>query len=201
MIVNSVLFPGMTYAMMIEEAARELATRRRIYPDRVNTGRMKQAEADYQIALMAGIAADTVRMADVGGAPIPPCPHKFTWAQRRSGIGHELAMRARFYPQWIAAGRLRQAAADDQIAAMKAILWRYDSGFDWTPANGIARLTASAVLAGLLPNAAQRATDAEMRAIWHFHTGNYYANYYQLWPSSDAANGGPQKPLLQTSMI
>jgi antibiotic biosynthesis monooxygenase (ABM) superfamily enzyme len=41
-----------------QAAKRELELRRRVYPGRVNSGRMTQQEADRQIAIMAEIADD-----------------------------------------------------------------------------------------------------------------------------------------------
>lgn len=42
---------------MVECAERELGMRRRVYPGWIEKGRMKQAEADYQIETMAEIVA------------------------------------------------------------------------------------------------------------------------------------------------
>ena len=41
-----------------DEAKREVAMRRRVYPRWVQDGRMKQADADRKIAVMEAIAAD-----------------------------------------------------------------------------------------------------------------------------------------------
>ena len=144
MIVHETLFPGITYASMTAEAERELASRRRLYPDRVAHGRMKPEEAEYQIDIMAAIAADTVCMGIFGLAVPMPCLHRFSWTDRRRAIERELDMRDRFYPQWIASLRMTQANADRQMAAMKAILWRYDCGFDWigAPLTGTERRSA-----------------------------------------------------------
>ena len=49
-------------------AEREVAQRRRVYPRLVESRRMKQAEADRQIALMEAIAADYRARADAEGA-------------------------------------------------------------------------------------------------------------------------------------
>jgi hypothetical protein len=40
---------------------RELALRKQVYPGSVKTGRMKQAEADFQIGVMEAIAIDIRR--------------------------------------------------------------------------------------------------------------------------------------------
>lgn len=47
-----------------ECAERELRLRERVYPNRVADGRMTQALADKQIALMAAIATDYRAQAD-----------------------------------------------------------------------------------------------------------------------------------------
>lgn len=142
--INSALFPGITYAIATAEVERELASRRRLYPDRVDKGRMKQQEADFQIDVMTAIAADTIRMGQIGQEETPPATHAFTWFDRRRALERELDLRGRFYPQWIASLRLTQANADRQMDAIKAILWRYDAGFDWQDAQltGDARRTA-----------------------------------------------------------
>jgi hypothetical protein len=137
--INSALFPGITYAAATTEAERELASRRRLYPDRVKTGRMKAEEADFQIQIMAAIAEDTRRMALIA-EDVPPATHGFSWTDRRRALERELDLRGRFYPQWIASLRLTQANADRQMNALKAILWRFDAGFDWQDA----QLTGSA---------------------------------------------------------
>jgi hypothetical protein len=42
---------------LVKCAEREIGLRRRVYPNRVDTGRMSQREADRQIAMMEAIAA------------------------------------------------------------------------------------------------------------------------------------------------
>ena len=165
MIVNETLFPGVTYAGMTAEAERELASRRRLYPDRVATGRMKREEAQFQTDIMAAIAADTVRMGIFGSTDPMPCLHRFSWTDRRRAIERELDMRDRFYPVWVASLRMTQANADRQMAAMKAILWRYDSGFDW-------------------PDAAL--TGAPRRNTWRTHWHAVEPRWYQTQPAQAA---------------
>jgi hypothetical protein len=41
---------------------REIRLRRRVYPNRVETGRMRQADADREIAAMEAILADYVAL-------------------------------------------------------------------------------------------------------------------------------------------
>lgn len=47
-----------TFAAKLAEVRRELALRRRVYPDRVATRRMRQEEADRLIAVMEAIERD-----------------------------------------------------------------------------------------------------------------------------------------------
>lgn len=42
----------------LKAIAREISLRRNVYPGKVESGRMKQAEADYQLAIMIAIAKD-----------------------------------------------------------------------------------------------------------------------------------------------
>jgi hypothetical protein len=39
-----------------------------------------------------------------------------------AAVNREIAMRKRVYPRWIETGRMKQAEADHQIAAMQAVL-------------------------------------------------------------------------------
>ncbi len=51
-----------------QAAAREVGFRRRVYATRVAEGRMKQADADFQIGVMASIEADYRKLADAEDA-------------------------------------------------------------------------------------------------------------------------------------
>jgi hypothetical protein len=59
-----------TRQMKREAAEREVKMRRRVYPKWVQDGRMTQAMADQQIAVMAAIAADYAEPDLFDGAPI-----------------------------------------------------------------------------------------------------------------------------------
>jgi hypothetical protein len=163
--VNDALFPGITYAAITAEAERELASRRRTYPDRVQKCRMTQAEADYQIAIMAAIAADTRRMGHIGPSEMAAVTHTFSWLDRRKALERELDMRDRLYPGWIANARMTQANAARQMSAMKAILWRYDCGFDWQHA---------------------ALQDRQRREHWYAHWSTVFARWYQVEPAQVA---------------
>lgn len=44
-----------------------------------------------------------------------------TIEQQIASVRRELALRQRVYPKWVAAGRMKQGAADQEIAAMQAV--------------------------------------------------------------------------------
>lgn len=172
-------FPGVTWADCRAELDREAAYRARTYPDRVAGGRMQKQEADYQLAIIAAIAADVDRMT---GA-YKPAQHRYTWLERRKALDREIDFRRQFYPEWIENGRLTQPVADRQILMLRAILWRYDCGFDWKPSNGVDDLTAAELIAGKRRTPAQEATWAEKDAIWRRPDGFFY----QRWPEPGMA--------------
>ena len=47
-----------TRSEKLKAIAREIALRRNVYPKKVKSGWMPQAEADYEIAIMVAIAKD-----------------------------------------------------------------------------------------------------------------------------------------------
>lgn len=51
-----------------QAAAREVAQRHRVYPRLVEAGKMKQADADLQIAIMSAIELDYRQRADAEDA-------------------------------------------------------------------------------------------------------------------------------------
>lgn len=171
-------FPGLDWADCRAEVDRELAARRRTYPDRVAGGRMTAADSDYQLAVFAAIATDVDRMAHQG-PDRPEAAHRYSWNERRQALQREIDQRDRLYPEWIAGGRLQQDRADRQRLALRAILFRYDEGFDWRPTNGVA---ATHLSAGTAPTPEQAATEAEIRAIWQAPNGFFY----QRWADTPA---------------
>lgn len=48
-----------------------------------------------------------------------------SYDQKRACIERELKMRRRVYPRWVQDGRMTQAKADEEIAAMEAVLADY----------------------------------------------------------------------------
>lgn len=169
-------FPGLDWADCRAEVDRELAARRRTYPDRVASGRMTATESDYQLAIFAAIATDVDRMAHIG-LPIPPAAHRYSWNERRQALSREIDLRDRLYPEWIAGGRLQQDRADRQRAALRIILFRYDEGFDWQPSNGVADLQIEDRAAGKARTPEQLATWEEMTAIWRWPDGHFYRRW------------------------
>ena len=133
--------PGVTYAAIRAELQREADARARLYPKRVESGRLTQADAERERALIAAMLADVTRMAsyappDATGITWrldPGAEHDFTWKQRRFALHRELDMRARLYPQWIAEGRLAQPDANRRTAALECLLELYDEGWGFPP--------------------------------------------------------------------
>lgn len=133
--------PTVSFADALDELRREIAARRRTYPDWITRGRMTQAEADHQLALFEAIAADVERYARfVSTRQLAPPAHKFSWHQRREALRREADLRARIFPEWIAKGRLEQGEADRRTSILAAITDLFDDGFDWQPRNGHARI-------------------------------------------------------------
>ena len=146
-----------SFAQVRAELARELDQRRRFTPDRVAKGRLSQDQADHQIAVFAAIAQDleaviAIRVPQlVTGGPLSgradweghsaAGPNISTgtplttlsWSEKRNALNRELDYRRRFYPDWIAKGRLAQGAAQHQLACLASCLALYDDGLTWQP--------------------------------------------------------------------
>jgi hypothetical protein len=144
--IASARIPGVTLQQLAAEIDRELGSRAALYPKRVDAMRMTQAEADAQIAIARAWRADVARIAawragaaerwarkcaggEYGAFPAPE--HGIDWRTRRQAVERELELRARFYPDWIASGRLAPAAAAHQVACLEALREIYDEGWDW----------------------------------------------------------------------
>ena len=56
--------PDFTAEQKRDAVQRELERRRRVFPNRVVTHRMRQAEANHQLAVMAAILADYAAAAE-----------------------------------------------------------------------------------------------------------------------------------------
>lgn len=126
------------------ELGREHAARTNLTGRRVDEGRMTRRDAERALALVAAwqrdLERERTRRATIPLAPAPPAPCSFTWRERRDGLLHELALRARLYPQWIAADRLAAADAAHRTRCLEALLELYEAGLDW-PADPDARIT------------------------------------------------------------
>lgn len=132
------LFPHITLDAIANELDREAAMRQRVYPGRVETARMTQAEATREIALCDAWRHDAMRLT-VGwytGNALPPPAHDFSWTDRRQGLERELSFRRRIYPDRIATARLSKADADRQVDCLQALAEIYDDGLDWIASNG-----------------------------------------------------------------
>ncbi len=118
---------GITPDAIAAELTREATHREAVYKTEVAKGRMTRAQADYGVSIFQTMAAD---MARIGTATPPEPDPRFPWGERRDALNRELAFRARAYPEWIAKGRLTQAAAARQSAALAAALDAYEGGWD-----------------------------------------------------------------------
>ena len=134
--------PGVTYAAIRAELQRELAARGRLYPKRVESGRLTPADAARECELIAALLADVATMASYHAADaqnvtwrVEPrlSDHGHTWEQRRFALHRELDLRRRLYPQWIAEGRLTQPDADRQLTTLDCLLSVYDEGWGRPP--------------------------------------------------------------------
>ena len=61
--------------------------------------------------------SDEIRNVTRIGPPLP---------EQRAAVVREIGMRKRVYPNWVASGRMKQAEADRQLAAMEAVLGTLD---------------------------------------------------------------------------
>lgn len=131
--------PAVRFADVLDELRRERDARRRTYPGMVQLGRMQQAEADHQLAIVDALIDDVTRYARWAGTgqPLPAATHKFNWHQRRAAIARELDYRARIYPRWIETGRIDAADAARNTERLTALAEIFDDGFDWHARNGL----------------------------------------------------------------
>lgn len=130
--------PAITLEHVAAELAREHRQRAEFYPGRVAKGNMLQRDADHELAIAAAWLDDVSRMAAAWGNGHPPEPSRFafTWHDRRAALQRELELRARFYPEWIAKGRLAETDAAHRTACLEALLAIYEDGFDWRGSDG-----------------------------------------------------------------
>lgn len=150
MIVLEHLAP-VTFAQLVAELDRELAMRRQVYPDRIETARMSMAEAERELALCAAWIEDLGRVQDLRqrmaaawhahNMPLwAACraagpAHDFSWRDRRQALGRELQLRRRVYADDVATARLTQADANHRILCLEILARLYDYGWDWPHEN------------------------------------------------------------------
>ena len=109
-----------SFAALRAELVREAEARRRTYPGQIDKGRMTAQDAAWQHGVLAAIVQDLAAVIAVAVPALPPSP--YSWADKRSALTRELDQRRRFYPGWIAKGRLDegQAASSRYTAARRA---------------------------------------------------------------------------------
>lgn len=127
-------FPGLTFAMIAAELAREAQARIKTHALALERGRMTQADVAREAALVAAWQEDCRRMAQLQPGQDPaaaPARHGLTWRARVQGLERELALRARYYPGWIEQGRMTQTESQHQLRCLQAMLAFYQDGLDW----------------------------------------------------------------------
>lgn len=140
-------YPAITWRVLAAEIDREISARLNTYAGRVETGRMTQAEADWQLQLARAWREDVDRFEQSvqplrQGQPATPtlripAAHSIAWRPRRAALLRELEQRQRFYPEWVAKGRLTEANAKSRLEAAECLLTLYEYGYDWEPTNGM----------------------------------------------------------------
>ena len=124
-------------APVAAEIAREAALRAKVYPSRVAENRMREAEAEYQLAIIAAMADDWRASGEARPDADPPgSPRRFTNAECRTAVLREIAHRQSLYPRLVAQSRMTQEEADRRIAMMQILLRFYDEGWGWRASNG-----------------------------------------------------------------
>jgi hypothetical protein len=153
-------------AIMIDEIARELAGRRKVYPQWIEIERITKLESAHEIGTVTAILAD-LRMSQScwrrNGTPFAPDTSATSEAKVKV-LRREISIRRASYPRWIDKGGLNVAVAHAQMERIEAIHWLYwaDATF-WLPD---AALDEAATLA---------ATHAFMHAFMHAHLPAYHA--------------------------
>lgn len=133
--------------LRIEEVARELEQRRKGYPARMERGLLSTTDAERGLNAFAAILADlraeeatntwhaasagTAQEADawaalqLAKANAAPLLAAFTWSQLVSALRREIAIRRKYYPQWVKAGTMNDSDARHRIERIEAV------HFDW----------------------------------------------------------------------
>jgi hypothetical protein len=114
-----------TVAIQYQAAVDEYAQRNRHYPRRIEAGKMSQIEADKQQGVMRAIVNDLRPPKDAHN----PQSDAFTWADKVHALRREIALRRRYYPTWVADGRMTAAAAREALETFEGIhenYWRWN---------------------------------------------------------------------------
>jgi len=133
---------------IVLELKRELDSRRDVFPDRINKGRMQQREADYQISVWQEISANVGEK--LGSADWHVTGRKHSWRQKIEALDRELDYRRRLYPDRVDKGRMDNATAQHRIEIVQMVrdlYWRHMFGWD-------------------LPPGVERGSDAYHDAVW-----------------------------------
>jgi hypothetical protein len=102
------------------EVGDELARRRSTYPGLIAKGRMSRADADRELRVWQAIAEDWRAAPRSAGYPIA------TWTEMVHALRREIALRRKFYPQWVEARRLDVDEAERKLMLVERwhdLLW------------------------------------------------------------------------------
>lgn len=111
-----------TFAELAAEFVEELADRRRLYPSLVAKGRMTEDAAKREIRTIAALLWLHTFPVDSRPAERPEA----TWTDMIHTLRREIALRRKFYPDWIVAGRIVAATAWRKLELLENIhenLW------------------------------------------------------------------------------
>jgi hypothetical protein len=107
-----------TLGDMATEAEEEYATRVRLYPGRVQKGRMSRADADRELRVMGALADALTGTRKRGDAPPRGTA---TWAEIIQCLRTEILKRRETYPAFVAAGHVDQATADRRLRMLESL--------------------------------------------------------------------------------
>ena len=105
------------------ELGEEMERRRASYPKLVSKGRMNRDTADRELRVWRAIAASVAAIPATGVAPA-------TWSEMVHALRREIALRRKFYPQWILDRAIDADDAERKLSLVEAwhdYLW-HDCG-------------------------------------------------------------------------
>ena len=103
-------------AEQLAELGREIGYRATAYPRMVDTGRLKQADADRHVRILESVLLDLDDVADRPRAT-------GTWPAMIRELRRELALRRNLWPKLIDSGRMKPADACRHMEALEAAHW------------------------------------------------------------------------------